>query len=100
MVSKKEQAGHSHLVRELKRSMQALSDRLLGGLLLAVSTFVFSYYTLWALVTVSPQSTRLEKGAAHLILAIIFSSHCSHQIRQYRHSFRLEFGLFDYQLLF
>ncbi|MCO5590232.1 hypothetical protein L7F22_044201 [Adiantum nelumboides] len=29
----------------------ALSDRLLGGSLLAVATFVFSYYTVWALIT-------------------------------------------------
>lgn len=34
-------------------SPQALSDRLLGGLMLLVSTFVFSYYTTWALLTVS-----------------------------------------------
>jgi hypothetical protein len=32
---------------------QAFSDRLLGGLLLGVSSFIFTYYTIWALVTVS-----------------------------------------------
>ncbi|PWN91985.1 hypothetical protein FA10DRAFT_265797 [Acaromyces ingoldii] len=29
----------------------AISDRILGGLMLLVSTFVFSYYTTWALLT-------------------------------------------------
>ncbi|WFD33610.1 Dolichol phosphate-mannose biosynthesis regulatory protein [Malassezia cuniculi] len=29
----------------------ALSDRLIGGALLAVASFVFVYYTLWAIVT-------------------------------------------------
>ena len=32
--------------------MQALSDRIIGGAFLAVATFVFVYYTLWALVLV------------------------------------------------
>ncbi|UZJ53506.1 hypothetical protein CBS101457_002826 [Exobasidium rhododendri] len=35
----------------LDTAHQAFSDRLLGGLLLAISTFVFSYYTIWALIT-------------------------------------------------
>lgn len=38
---------------ELTIALQAASDRVLGGLLLAVSTFVFAYYTTWALITVS-----------------------------------------------
>ncbi|CAO1634364.1 unnamed protein product [Sympodiomycopsis kandeliae] len=29
----------------------ALSDRLVGGLMLLVSAFVFTYYTIWAFVT-------------------------------------------------
>ncbi|WFD01898.1 Dolichol phosphate-mannose biosynthesis regulatory protein [Malassezia obtusa] len=29
----------------------AFSDRIIGGAFLAVATFVFVYYTLWALVT-------------------------------------------------
>lgn len=31
---------------------QALSDRVIGGALLSVASFVFVYYTLWAIVTV------------------------------------------------
>ena len=38
----------------LTGNMQSLSDRLLGGLLLGVATFVFTYYTIWALITVRP----------------------------------------------
>ncbi|KAK0528033.1 Dolichol phosphate-mannose biosynthesis regulatory protein [Tilletia horrida] len=29
----------------------ALSDRLLGGAMLAIAAFVFGYYSLWALIT-------------------------------------------------
>ena len=41
---------------------QALSDRLLGGSLLAVATFVFSYYTVWALITVSTRVSQTYTG--------------------------------------
>lgn len=38
--------------------MQAFSDRIIGGAFLAVATFVFVYYTLWALVTVCSSLTQ------------------------------------------
>lgn len=38
--------------------MKATSDKLLGSIMLFVAIFVFSYYTVWALLTVSDISYR------------------------------------------
>lgn len=41
---------------------QATSDKLLGGMMLFVASFVFVYYTVWALLTVSIVQPSLDLG--------------------------------------
>lgn len=53
---------------------QALSDRIIGGTFLFVAGFVFTYYTLWALVTVRGDINI----AGSLTEAAVFPGRCSH----------------------